>query len=82
MEEFYNDAYENAKIYKKRTKRWHDKQILIREFVPGQKFLIFNPRLNLFLGKLRSQWSVPFTVEKVLPFGAIELNRDDERAFK
>ncbi|XP_075475633.1 uncharacterized protein LOC142507907 [Primulina tabacum] len=28
MVEFRNDAYENAKIYKEKTKRWHDKQIL------------------------------------------------------
>lgn len=26
------DAYENAKIYKERTKRWYDKQILHRDF--------------------------------------------------
>ena len=36
MDEFRNDAYENAKIYKERTKKWHDKQILRREFAPGQ----------------------------------------------
>ena len=32
MDEFRNDAYENAKIYKEWTKKWHDKQILRREF--------------------------------------------------
>ena len=31
-EEFHNDAYMNAKIYKKQTKKWHDEQILRREF--------------------------------------------------
>ena len=36
IDEFRNDAYENAKIYKERTKKWHDKQILRREFAPGQ----------------------------------------------
>ena len=35
-DEFQNDAYENAKIYKERTKKWHDKQILRHEFAPGQ----------------------------------------------
>ncbi|XP_075497927.1 uncharacterized protein LOC142535526 [Primulina tabacum] len=39
MEEFRNDAYENAKIYKERTKRWHDKQILRRDFEPGQQVI-------------------------------------------
>ncbi|KAL6321719.1 hypothetical protein AAG906_031231 [Vitis piasezkii] len=31
-----NNAYENAKIYKKQMKKWHDKQILRREFAPRQ----------------------------------------------
>ena len=55
MDEFRNDAYENAKIYKERTKKWHDKQILRCEFAPGQQVLLFNSRLKLFSGKLRSR---------------------------
>ena len=27
LEEFRMDTYENAKIYKERTKRWHDKHL-------------------------------------------------------
>ena len=40
MNEFRNDAYENAKIYKERTKKWHDKQILRCEFALGQQVLL------------------------------------------
>lgn len=54
LEEFYLNAYENAKLYKERTKRWHDKHIVPRRFEPGQKVLLFNSRLKLFLGKPRS----------------------------
>ena len=28
MDEFRLDAYENAKLYKERTKRWHDKHLI------------------------------------------------------
>ena len=28
LEEFRNEAYENAKIYKEKTKAWHDKHIV------------------------------------------------------
>ena len=35
MDEFRNDAYENAKICKERTKNWHDKHILRHEFALG-----------------------------------------------
>ena len=72
MDEFQNDAYENAKIYKERTKKWHDKQILRREFAPGQKDLLFNSRLKFFPGKLRSRWTGPYTIDKVSS-GAIDL---------
>ncbi|XP_073014533.1 uncharacterized protein [Primulina eburnea] len=82
MEEFRNDAYENAKIYKENTKRWHNKQILRREFEAGQQVLLFNSRLRLFPGKLKSRWSGPFTVEKVYPHGAIELKCKNGETFK
>ncbi|KAK9187298.1 hypothetical protein WN944_018690 [Citrus x changshan-huyou] len=48
LEEIRNDAYENAKIYKQRMKVFHDKQIMIKSFTPGQKVLLFNSRLHLF----------------------------------
>ncbi|KAL5541121.1 hypothetical protein UlMin_043407 [Ulmus minor] len=54
MEEFRNNAYENAKIYKEKTKKWHDRHIQKRDFEEGQQVLLFNSRLKLFLGKLRS----------------------------
>nr|GLL17124.1 uncharacterized protein LOC109116039 [Ipomoea trifida] len=71
LEEFRLDAYENAQIYKERTKKWHDKHILKREFVSGDKVLLFNSRLKLFPGKLRSRWSGPYEVVHAYPSGAV-----------
>ncbi|XP_075494038.1 uncharacterized protein LOC142531695 [Primulina tabacum] len=82
MDEFRNDAYENAKIYKEQTMKWHDKLIVRRELKPGQQVLLFNSRLKLFPGKLKSRWSGPFLVETVYPHGAIELKCSDGRTFK
>ncbi|KAH9723595.1 hypothetical protein KPL70_007173 [Citrus sinensis] len=73
LEEIRNNAYENAKIYKQRMKVFHDKQILRKAFTPGQKVLLYNSRLHLFSGKLRSRWSGPFIVRTVFPYGAIEI---------
>ena len=42
LEELCNEAYENAKIYKEKTKAWHDKHIVRKEFEPGQQVLLFN----------------------------------------
>ena len=77
MDEFRLDAYENAKIYKEKTKQWPDKMILRREFQPGQLVLFFNSRLKLFLRKLKSRWSGPFIVNKTFSFGAVELKGKD-----
>ncbi|KAH9782108.1 hypothetical protein KPL71_008748 [Citrus sinensis] len=55
LEEIRNDAYENAKIYKQRMKVFHDKQIMIKSFTPGQKVLLFNSRLHLFPGMDRNE---------------------------
>ncbi|XP_073057326.1 uncharacterized protein [Primulina eburnea] len=82
MEEFRNEAYENAKIYKEKTKKWHDNHIMHRNFEPGQEVMLFNSRLKLFHGKLKSRWSGPFTIESVQPYGAIELKCNDGRTFK
>ena len=49
---YLGDSYEDARIYNERTKAWHDKHILGREFMLGQKVLLFNSKLRLFLGKL------------------------------
>ncbi|XP_057719735.1 uncharacterized protein LOC130934166 [Arachis stenosperma] len=76
LEEFRNQAYENAKIYKENTKRWHDQKIARREFTEGQKVLLYNSRLKFFPGKLKSQWSGPFTILKVFLYGHVDLMED------
>lgn len=53
LEEVCNDAYESSRIYKDKTKAFHDSKILHKEFYTGQKVLFFNSRLKLFPGKLK-----------------------------
>lgn len=48
LEELRLDAYENAKIYKERTKRWHEKRISRKDFNVGDIVRLFNSRLKLF----------------------------------
>ena len=57
LDEFHNDAYENVRIYKEKTKAWNDKHIMQKEFEVGQRVLLFNSRLKLFPRKLKSRWS-------------------------
>ena len=73
VEEIRNEAYENARIYKEKTKAFHDKMIWGKTFSIGQKVLLFNSRLRLFPGKLRSKWIGPFVVTNVFPYGAVQV---------
>ncbi|XP_060673095.1 uncharacterized protein LOC132803722 [Ziziphus jujuba] len=82
LEEFRMDAFENAKIYKEKTKRWHDKMIKKRNFHVGQKVLLYNSRLKLFPGKLRSRWSGPYDIVQIFPSGAIEITKPGHESFK
>ncbi|XP_062075363.1 uncharacterized protein LOC133779416 [Humulus lupulus] len=82
LDEFHNEAHENAKIYKERTKAWQDKNLVRKEFQPGKQVLLFNLRLKLFMGKLKSRWSGPYTVVRVFPYGVLELQNKDKETFK
>ncbi|XP_042410060.1 uncharacterized protein LOC121999439, partial [Zingiber officinale] len=71
LDELRLDAYEHARSYKERIKKWHDQHILRKIFKEGDLVLLFNSRLKLFPGKLKSRWTGPFEVKKVYPFGAV-----------
>ena len=82
LEELRNEAYDNAKIYKKNTKRWHDQNILRREFKAVEQVLLYNSKLKLFPGKLKSRWSGPYIVVTSTPFRAITLKDESGSEFK
>nr|GEU75664.1 hypothetical protein [Tanacetum cinerariifolium] len=66
-------AYENSLIYKEKTKIILDSKIKNRVFNVGDRVLLFNSRLTIFSGKLKTRWSGPFTITKVFPYGTVEL---------
>ncbi|GJR12630.1 reverse transcriptase domain-containing protein [Tanacetum coccineum] len=82
LNELWDQAYENSLIYKEKTKKIHDAKIKNREFHVGDRILLFNSRLKIFSGKLKSRWSGPFTIAEVFPYGTIELSQPDGPNFK
>ncbi|CAM8963347.1 unnamed protein product [Rhodiola kirilowii] len=74
LDEIRLDSYENARIYKERTKNWHDKRIMRRKFNEGERVLLYNSRLRLFPGKLCTKWSGPYIMERAYPDGHVELS--------
>ncbi|XP_048601441.1 uncharacterized protein LOC125580645 [Brassica napus] len=81
LDEIRLEAFESSKIYKEKTKALHDKHILKRDFKEGNQVLLYNSRLKLFPGKLKSRWSGPFKIKEVKPYGAIVLWTSDGREF-
>ncbi|CAN6686159.1 unnamed protein product [Malus baccata var. baccata] len=73
LNEIRHEAYENASIYKEKTKAFHDKMIQGKTFSIGQKVLLFNSRLRLFPSKLRSKWIGPFVITNVFVHGAVQI---------
>ncbi|XP_027171093.1 uncharacterized protein LOC113770725 [Coffea eugenioides] len=82
LEEHRLHAYENTKIYKEKIKYWHDKHILPKHLEEGQKVLLFNSRLKLFPGKLKSRWSGPFEIVCTFPYGAVKIKGENGVPFK
>nr|GEW93193.1 reverse transcriptase domain-containing protein [Tanacetum cinerariifolium] len=74
LNELRDHAYENSLIYNEKTKRIHDSKIKNRVFNVGDRVLLFNSRLKIFSGKLKTRWSGPFTIAKVFSYGTIELS--------
>nr|GEW94161.1 reverse transcriptase domain-containing protein [Tanacetum cinerariifolium] len=65
-----------------KNKRLHDSKIKDRVFNIGDRVLLFNSRLKIFTGKLKSRWSGPFTISHVYPYGTVELSQPDGPNFK
>nr|GFB03621.1 reverse transcriptase domain-containing protein [Tanacetum cinerariifolium]GFB14961.1 reverse transcriptase domain-containing protein [Tanacetum cinerariifolium] len=82
LNELRDQAYKNSLIYKERTKKLHDDKIKNRIFIVGDQVLLFNSRLKIFSGKLKSRWSGPFTISEIYPYRTTKLIHLDGCNFK
>ncbi|GKE29441.1 hypothetical protein Tco_1444825 [Tanacetum coccineum] len=74
LAELRDGAYENTRMYKEPTKKWHDSRLRgDKYFKVGDKVLLYNSRLKMYLGKLKSKWSGPNIVKTVYPYRAVEI---------
>nr|GFB00024.1 hypothetical protein [Tanacetum cinerariifolium] len=73
LSELRYQVYENSLIYKERTKKLHDDKIKNHIFSVCDQVLLFNSRLKILSGKLKSRWSDPFTISEIYPYGIAKL---------
>ncbi|KAD7476986.1 hypothetical protein E3N88_00122 [Mikania micrantha] len=83
LEELRDHAYEHSHDYKARTKALHDRKLRRdKDFKCGDAVLLYNSRLRLFPGKLKSRWSGPYKVKEVFTYGTVEIEDKDGASFK
>ena len=83
LEELRNDTYFNSKIAKDKQKKWHDQLITRKTLNQGDQVLLYDSKLHLFPGKLKSRWTGPFIIHQEYLNGSVDLiNRKDKRVFK
>ncbi|GJR62879.1 reverse transcriptase domain-containing protein [Tanacetum coccineum] len=82
LDELRHQAYENSRLYKERTKVWHDRKLRMRkEFKQGNKVLLFHSKYKFKQPKLRSRWLGPYIVKHQYPSGYVELYGKDGKTF-
>ena len=83
LEELRNDAYFNSKIEKDKQKKWHDQLITRKTLNQGDQVLLYDSKLHLFPGKLKSRWTCPFIIHQAYLNGSVDLlNPKDKKIFK
>lgn len=79
LEEFRLNAFENSKFFKEKTKKWHDARLRRKKFKVGDRVLLFNLRLKLFLEKLKSRWSEPLKLLKYFQVDGVKWRMKREK---
>ncbi|GJW32058.1 reverse transcriptase domain-containing protein [Tanacetum coccineum] len=82
LDELRLQAYDNSKLYKSRTKAYHDKRLRVRkEFKARDKVLLYNSEYKFKSPKLRPKWCGPFIVKHDYASGYVELYDKHEGSF-
>nr|XP_043615892.1 uncharacterized protein LOC122587791 [Erigeron canadensis] len=81
LDELRLQAYDNSRLYKKRTKVWHDRKLRMKDFKVGDKVLLFLSKYKFKQPKLTSRWTGPFVIKHVYPTGYVELFRSNGTSF-
>ena len=71
LQELRNESYQNVKIYQAKNKAFHNKRINRKTFHVHGKVWIYNSRLKLYPGKLRSRWDSPYEILEVFDNGLV-----------
>ncbi|GJW84406.1 reverse transcriptase domain-containing protein [Tanacetum coccineum] len=78
LAELRDEAYENTRIYKERTKRWHDSRLRgDKDLKVGYEVLLFNSCLRMHLGNLKSKCFM-VNEQRLKKYFEDNIDKDDE----
>ncbi|GJY95152.1 reverse transcriptase domain-containing protein [Tanacetum coccineum] len=81
--ELRDGAYENTRIYKERTKKWHDSRLQgDKDFKVRDNVFLFNSRFKMHPGKLKSKWYGPNVIKTMYQYGTVEITDKNRISFK
>ncbi|XP_021986772.1 uncharacterized protein LOC110883282 [Helianthus annuus] len=82
LEELRDHACEHTHDYKLRSKELYDRKLKgNKDFKCGDEVLLYNSRLRLFPGKLKSCWLGLFVVKGVFPYDSVTIEGKDGERF-
>ncbi|XP_047978482.1 uncharacterized protein LOC125220355 [Salvia hispanica] len=76
LEELRLESFDSAMWYKEKTKMWNDKNVRTKDLQVGQKVLLFQSKLKLMLGKLKSKWAGPYIITALPLQASAETGRE------
>ena len=82
LDEFLLKAYESSVLYREKMKKYQDQKIEKCDFMVGDLVLLFDFRLCLFSGKLKSKRTGLYLITQLLCHGAVELENKEGVRFK
>ncbi|GJU01191.1 putative reverse transcriptase domain-containing protein [Tanacetum coccineum] len=76
-------AYENTRIYKERTKKWHDSRLHgDKDFKVGDKVLLYNSRLKMYPGKLKNGFNFKVNGQRLKKYYEGNIDKEDDEAIE
>ena len=78
LNEFRMQALLHIEVVQQQRKVWRDKNIKEKAFQEGDWALLYDSSFKYFKGKLMTRWLGPYTVEKCIENGAVQIRTIDE----
>ncbi|GKC25679.1 reverse transcriptase domain-containing protein [Tanacetum coccineum] len=83
LAELRDSAYENTKIYKERTKKWHDSRLHgDKDFKVGDQVLLYNSLLKMYPGKLKDGFSFEVNGQRLKKYYRGIIDKEDNEVIE